>query len=144
MGLDYYSHFAYTRTDFERWEGKMFLLESEDDEYFDPDNLTALQQLFPNATVYCFSRCGHLLSLIRGKSVVDLILRFSLDEETYNDVTAKTDGEGSPRNSESDLLEKPDFEVFDSAPDDDDDPPPKPSAKPTNSSHAPPTLGEKE
>lgn len=98
--LDYNTHFSYSSSDFEKWEGKMLLIESEDDEYFDSENFSALKQLFSNCTPYCISNCGHLYSFIRGKLIVDVILRFVLDEDAYKDVTSKADI--SPRNSEHD------------------------------------------
>ena len=127
--LDYHSNFGYRPSDFERWEGgKMFLLESEDDEYFDPENWEALRALFPAATVYRFARCGHLHSLIRGKALVDLVLRFSLDEDTYKDVTHLT--EESPRNSETGDPSEHAFEVSTDRPDEPSINPPSAPASP--------------
>ena len=96
--LDYHTHFAYTKEDFARWAGKMILIESDDDEYFDPQNFKALKELFPNATPHYFSGCGHLFTLIRGSDVVDNILKIILDEDTYTTLTSKTDN--SPRTEE--------------------------------------------
>ena len=95
--LDYHAHYSFKPANFERWDGKMLLIESEDDEYIDSETSHSLKELFPDATQYCIKNSGHLVSLIRGKTIVDRVLRFALDEESYLDVTSKADI--SPQNS---------------------------------------------
>lgn len=95
---DYHTSVTYKPADFERWEGKIFLIESEDDEYYDKENFVMLKSLFPNSYVHYISGSGHLLLLIRGQFVVDLILKFIFDEENLTnrtDLSHKSKGEDS-------------------------------------------------
>merc|ERR1712137_946175 len=89
--LDYHTNFSYSPEILERWQGRIILLESEDDEYFNSDDFSALSELFPNSTEHLLTNCGHLYSFVRGKIIVDIILQFILDESVYKDVTSKTD-----------------------------------------------------
>jgi len=85
----------------------LLLIDTDDDEYFDQEYITEMKTLFPSPIVHIFRNYGHLISLVRGKLFVDLILRFILDEDTYTTLTSRTDGsEDAPVIVEDTLLEE--------------------------------------
>ena len=93
--LDYHTNVIYRVGDFDRWEGKMFLVESQDDEYFDDENFQQLKCLFPNSYLHYLRGSGHLLELIRGQFVVDLVMKFINDDESLTNRTDLSKNEGT-------------------------------------------------
>lgn len=87
---DFHLNCVYTAADMERWKGRMLLLESEDDEYFDPEYIASLQEVVPSASVHYFNGTGHLFGLIRGSLVVARIREF-LENEDETCTTSRTD-----------------------------------------------------
>ena len=75
---------AYTKKDFKGWQGRMLLIESEDDELFDSHNFKMLHDMHPGTAIHYFQGSGSLLALVRCEKVVDVILKFIWDEESEN------------------------------------------------------------
>jgi pimeloyl-ACP methyl ester carboxylesterase len=80
--LDLFDNCEYTPDKFARFNGRLLLLESEDDPTFDITNFEKICTLHPNACVHYFKGTGLVMPLVRPKRVIQLIAKFLTDEES--------------------------------------------------------------
>jgi len=80
--LDLFTNCEYTPEKFARFNGRLLLIESEDDPTFDTANFDKLSVLHPDACVHYFKGSGLLMPLVRPRRVIKLIAKFLTDEES--------------------------------------------------------------
>ena len=62
--------------DLREWDGKIFIIESEDDPAIGPRDRELLRRTYPQAQVHTFKDAGHVSSIVKRSEVVSLIKGF--------------------------------------------------------------------
>lgn len=76
--LDFIENYKYTKDDFENWEGKMLILESDTDSSFDKVQKDAVRELFTEAKTYEFKGTGHLSIIVKREVYINIVKEFLL------------------------------------------------------------------
>lgn len=66
----------YATTDLDQWDGRILILESDDDPLMSPANRRALRELYPTARVHTFSGTGHAAAILQPGAYVDIVGEF--------------------------------------------------------------------
>jgi pimeloyl-ACP methyl ester carboxylesterase len=62
-----------TPEDLREWQGKILIIESEDDPAIERRDRESLKRTYPQAQVQTFSDAGHVSSIVKRSEVVSLI-----------------------------------------------------------------------
>jgi len=74
--IDFGQNYIFSRDDLENWPGKILILESDDDLFFNPSERKALKELYPQARVHTFHGTGHLTLIVNREEFLSIIRNF--------------------------------------------------------------------
>lgn len=78
--LDFLENYSLTYEDVERWNGRVMILEAEDDHSFTDDEKKLLKDLYKNAAVHTDKGYGHLTTFVKKDLYISLIEGFLKEE----------------------------------------------------------------
>jgi pimeloyl-ACP methyl ester carboxylesterase len=83
-GADFFMNYSFSRQDLEPWQGRILLIESDDDQAFGLRQREALKATYPQAQVHTFHAAGHIPAITREPEYITLIRDFLKQEQKTN------------------------------------------------------------
>ncbi|HIH96420.1 MAG TPA: alpha/beta hydrolase [Thermoplasmata archaeon] len=74
--IDFGQNYTFSKDDLANWPGKILILESDDDLFFNPSERKALRELYPQAQVHTFHGTGHLTLIVNREEFVSVVRNF--------------------------------------------------------------------
>jgi pimeloyl-ACP methyl ester carboxylesterase len=74
--IDFGYNYTFSRDDLANWPGKILILESDDDLFFNPSERKVLKELYPQAQVHTFHGTGHLTLIANREEFLSIIGNF--------------------------------------------------------------------
>lgn len=81
---DYCRNYSFSRQDLEHWQGRILLIESDDDQAINLRQREALKATYPQAQVHTFHAAGHMPAITKELDYIALILDFLKHEQKTN------------------------------------------------------------
>ena len=74
--VDFAQNYIYSKEDFEKWKGKMLILEADTDDSFEKVQKSAVRELFNEAQSYEFKGTGHLSIIAAREEYIKIVKDF--------------------------------------------------------------------
>ncbi len=76
LSHDYFSNYTFTSSDLNHWDGRMLILQSDEDEVYGEGERGAVLGMYPRAWTHTFETYSHLATVLAVDETVDIVLDF--------------------------------------------------------------------
>ena len=76
LSHDYFSQYTFNSSDLNHWEGRMLILQSDEDEVYSEGERGAVLGTYPRAWIHTFETYSHLATVLAVEETIDILIDF--------------------------------------------------------------------